>query len=116
METLTIQKIENDNFLLNRYLKRAISWDQTKEFAPDGINAGDLTDLMAAYGLYDEDRFIGLSLVTFDSNGNITSLKSVVNNIGDVTERTEYLEHYISNIETKTGSQSNGYVKKMKRY
>ena len=118
MKTLTVQKIESSNSLFDHYLKRALFWDESKEFAPDGLTKKDFDNNTEAYGLYGDDCFVGFSLVKFDNNGNIVAFKHVVDDIKDSNQQlSEYLDKYMNNIveEQNKSSNSNKMIKKMKR-
>ena len=119
METLTVQKIDSSNSLFDHYLKRALFWDESKEFAPNGLTKKDFDKGTEAYGLYDDDCFVGFSLVKFDNNGNIVTSKNIVDGLRNKGQKlTIFLDNYMDSIfkgQTKT-LDSNSYVKKMKRY
>lgn len=116
MKSLTIQRIECSNSLFDHYLKRALFWDESKTFGPNGLTKKDIDDETKAYGLYSDDRFVGLSLVKFDSMGNVLTFKSVVDSLKNRdSELSTYLDQYIENISDIEMTDSNVMVKKMKR-
>lgn len=119
METLTVQKIESSNSLFDHYLKRALFWDESKEFAPNGLTKKDFDKETEAYGLYDDDCFVGFSLVKFDANGNVVTLKYVVDGLRNNNQQlSAYLDNYMENVVEGQNQalDSSPYVKKMKRY
>lgn len=119
METLTVQKIDSSNSLFDHYLKRVLFWDESKEFAPDGLTKKDFDKKTEAYGLYDDDYFVGFSLVKFDNNGNIISSKNIVDSLRNNGQKLAiFLDEYMNSIfkNQSKALDSNSYVKKMKRY
>ena len=117
METLTIQKIEFSNLLFEQYLKRALSWDESREFAPNGLTKKDFDDETKAYGLYSEDYFVGFSLVKTDSRGNVVSFKRVVDSLKNKDQQlSEYIDKNMKTVaEEEIVKNNQQYVKKMRR-
>lgn len=116
MKSLTVQRIECNNSLFDHYLKRALFWDDSKQFGPNGLTKKDIDDLTKAYGLYSGDRFVGFSLVKFDSMGNVVAFQSVVDSLKNQNMHlSTYLDDYIESMAATGMLDDDISVKKMKR-
>lgn len=96
MQNLQVKEINRSNFLFDHYLKSSLSWDQNKEFAPDGLSKRDFDDNTIAYGLYGDDVFVGLSIIRFDEYGKVVDFRSIVDDFSDKDRRTEYLNQEVT--------------------
>ena len=115
MDSLTLRQIDSNNSLFEQYLKRALYWDESKQFT-NGLSRSDFNDSTKAYGLYGDDHYVGFSLVKFDENGNVVSFKSVVDSLkNNNSQLSEFLDQYISSIDGETTTISKTFVKKIGR-